>query len=54
MADIAMQRMRVRFLCTHNSFRSQMAEGGLCTLGGEHYGVFSAGTQARGVNPQAI
>jgi arsenate reductase (thioredoxin) len=46
--------MRVLFLCTHNSSCSQMAEGFLCALGGEHYEVFSAGTQARGVNPLSI
>ncbi len=46
--------MRVLFLCTHNSSRSQMAEGFLRALGGERYEAFSAGTQARGINPLAI
>ncbi len=46
--------MRVLFLCTHNSSRSQMAEGLLHALGGPAYQVFSAGTQPRSVHPLAI
>jgi arsenate reductase len=46
--------MRVLFLCTHNSSRSQMAEGLLRTRGGERYVVFSAGTHPRSVHPLAI
>jgi arsenate reductase (thioredoxin) len=46
--------MRVLFLCTHNSSRSQMAEGLLRARGGEHYRVFSAGTHPRSVHPLAI
>jgi len=46
--------MRVLFLCTHNSSRSQMAEGFLRARGGERYAVFSAGTHPRGVHPLAI
>jgi len=53
MSEIDTRRMRVLFLCTHNSARSQMAEGFLRALGDDHYEVFSAGTQARGVNPLA-
>ncbi|MDQ2714942.1 MAG: arsenate reductase ArsC [Chloroflexota bacterium] len=48
------QPMRVLFLCTHNSSRSQMAEGLLRTRGGAAYDVFSAGTQPRVVHPLAI
>ena len=44
---------RVLFLCTHNSARSQMAEGLLRHLGGDRVEVASAGTEARGVNPLA-
>jgi arsenate reductase len=46
--------MRVLFLCTHNSSRSQMAEGLLRARGGDRYAVFSAGTHPRGVHPLAI
>ncbi len=45
---------RVLFLCTHNSARSQMAEGILRSLAGECFEVFSAGTEATSVRPQAI
>jgi arsenate reductase len=45
---------RVLFLCTHNSSRSQMAEGLLRECGGEHFDVYSAGTYPRGVHPLAI
>jgi len=47
-------RHRVLFLCTHNSARSQMAEGLLRHLGGDRVEVASAGTEARGVNPLAV
>jgi arsenate reductase len=46
--------MRVLFLCTHNSSRSQMAEGLLRARGGPRYTVFSAGTHPRAVHPLAI
>ena len=46
--------MRVLFLCTHNSSRSQMAEGLLRAHGGDRYTVFSAGTHPRNVHPLAI
>lgn len=45
---------RVLFLCTHNSSRSQMAEGLLRARGGLAFEVFSAGTQPREVHPLAI
>ena len=45
---------RVLFLCTHNSARSQMAEGLLRHLGGERFRAFSAGTEATQVRPLAI
>jgi arsenate reductase (thioredoxin) len=45
---------RVLFLCTHNSARSQMAEGLLRRLASERFEVFSAGTEASGVRPLAI
>ena len=45
---------RVLFVCTHNSARSQMAEGFLRAFGGDRFDVASAGTEARGVHPFAI
>ncbi|MCA1791923.1 MAG: arsenate reductase ArsC [Thioalkalivibrio sp.] len=47
-------KKRALFLCTHNSARSQMAEGLLRELGGERFDVFSAGTEATRVQPLAI
>lgn len=47
-------KRRVLFLCTHNSARSQMAEGLLRALGGERFEAYSAGTEATHVRPLAI
>jgi arsenate reductase (thioredoxin) len=47
-------RMSVLFLCTHNSARSQMAEGLLRNLAADRFEVFSAGTEATRVRPEAI
>ncbi len=44
----------VLFVCTHNSSRSQMAEGLLRHFLGDHYEVYSAGTEPGGVSPFAI
>jgi arsenate reductase len=46
--------VRVLFLCTHNSARSQMAEALLRHVGGERFEVASAGTEATGVRPLAV
>jgi arsenate reductase (thioredoxin) len=46
--------LRVLFLCTHNSSRSQMAEGFLRERGRKRYVVFSAGTHPRTVHPLAV
>ena len=46
--------IRVLFLCTHNSARSQMAEGLQRHLGGDAFVAFSAGTEATRVHPLAI
>ena len=48
------KRETVLFLCTGNSARSQMAEALLRRHGGEHYDVFSAGLEPRGVHPLTI
>lgn len=48
-----MERQRVLFLCTHNSARSQMAEGFLRALAGDRFDVASAGTEQTRVNPLA-
>ena|SRR6185436_13993532 len=48
------RRVRVLFLCTHNSARSQMAEGILRHLGGGQIEVHSAGTVTTRVHPLAI
>jgi arsenate reductase len=47
-------RQRVLFLCTHNSARSQMAEGLLRHLAGDRFEVESAGTEETLVRPLAI
>ncbi len=49
-----MSKPTVLFVCTHNSSRSQMAEGLLRQLYGEHYEVYSAGTEPGGVSPLAV
>ncbi|MFA6958318.1 MAG: arsenate reductase ArsC [Thermoanaerobaculia bacterium] len=45
---------RVLILCTHNSARSQMAEGLLRHTAGDRFEVESAGTEQTRVNPFAI
>jgi arsenate reductase (thioredoxin) len=50
----ARERVRVLFLCTHNSARSQMAEGLLLHLAGDRFEIHSAGTEATRVRPLAI
>jgi arsenate reductase len=49
-----MSRPRVLFLCTHNSARSQMAEGFLRAGAGDRFEAGSAGTEKTSVNPLAI
>ncbi len=48
------ERARILFLCTHNSARSQMAEGLLRHLAGDRFEAHSAGTEAAHVRPLAI
>jgi ArsR family transcriptional regulator, arsenate/arsenite/antimonite-responsive transcriptional repressor / arsenate reductase (thioredoxin) len=47
------KRVRVLFLCTHNSARSQMAEGILRHMAGDRVEVASAGTEVTRVHPLA-
>jgi arsenate reductase (thioredoxin) len=51
---IVSDKKRVLFICTHNAARSQMAEGLLDALHGDHYEAFSAGTEPGVVSPYAV
>ena len=46
--------IRVLFVCTGNSARSQLAEALLGHLGGSDFDVQSAGTEPKGVNPFTV
>jgi arsenate reductase len=46
--------IRVLFVCTGNSARSQIAEAMLNEFGGTDFAVFSAGTEPRPVNPETV
>ena len=46
--------IRVLFVCTGNSARSQIAEALLSDFGGADFEAFSAGTEPKGVNPHAV
>ncbi len=48
------QRLRVLFLCTGNSCRSQMAEGWTRHLRGDVLEACSAGIETHGLNPNAV
>lgn len=44
----------VLFICKHNSARSQMAEGLLNSLKGQHYKTYSAGTEPTKLSSYAV
>lgn len=46
--------MKILFLCTGNSCRSQMAEAWARTLKGDVIAAYSAGVEAHGLNPNAV
>ncbi len=46
--------IRVLFVCTGNSARSQIAEALLTDIGGDDFAAFSAGTEPKGINPFTI
>lgn len=49
-----MTKLRILFLCTGNSCRSQMAEAWTKHLLGETVEAYSAGTEPKGVDPRAV
>ena len=48
------RKLKILFLCTGNSCRSQMAEGFARHYGGDRLDVYSAGISPAGVNPTAV
>ncbi len=49
-----MKKLKVMFLCTGNSCRSQMAEGWARALKGEVIEAYSAGVEPHGMNARAV
>ena len=48
------KKLKILFLCTGNSCRSQMAEGWTRHLKGDIIDVYSAGVETHGLNPDAV
>jgi arsenate reductase len=49
-----MTKLKILFLCTGNSCRSQMAEGWCRHFHVDKYEIYSAGIEKHGMNPRAI
>jgi len=49
-----MSKAKVLFLCTANSARSQLGEALLRYHAAEHFEVYSAGLEAKGINPYTL
>ncbi len=49
-----MSKMKILFLCTGNSCRSQMAEGWARALKADQFEAYSAGIETHGLNPHAV
>ncbi len=49
-----MEKLKMLFLCTGNSCRSQMAEGWAKHLKGDTIEAYSAGIETHGLNPNAV
>ena len=49
-----MRTLKILFLCTGNSCRSQMAEGWARQLKGDIFEAYSAGVESHGLNPNAV
>ncbi len=49
-----MNKLKIMFLCTGNSCRSQMAEGWAHALKGDVIEPYSAGIETHGLNPNAV
>jgi arsenate reductase len=47
-------KLKILFLCTGNSCRSQMAEGWARRLKGDVIEAYSAGIETHGLNPLAV
>ena len=52
--ECSVSKLRVLFLCTGNSCRSQMAEGWARHLKGDQIEPYSAGVEPHGMNPLAV
>lgn len=49
-----MSKKKILFICTHNSARSQMAEGLIHEFYGDRYEAYSAGTEPGKLNPFTV